>query len=237
RHDVRGQPHAVEGNEGEQCDDPALCRACILPAADLCGDGGVQGAEQCDDGNRFPGDGCDAFCQVEGGYCGDGLFGAGPREWWEACDEGKECPNGAPCKGFKDCLIGGQACSADDSASCGGIWKKTCRFDGATCDAPDQGDASCNCPPGLTGFDCARWKKDSCRFSADGVCRIGEMATDLRCSAETECLGLSTCQKLPGRTRGFCTNHPYLSCGNDDDCTHCTVEEIWGTCYDTGKRC
>ena len=31
----------------------------------LCGNGIVAGAEQCDDGNRFDGDGCSAVCMLE----------------------------------------------------------------------------------------------------------------------------------------------------------------------------
>jgi cysteine-rich repeat protein len=57
---------------------PAL--ACTLAG---CGDWIVDGflEEQCDDGNRIDGDGCDASCQSEGGYCGDGT-----RDDHEECD-------------------------------------------------------------------------------------------------------------------------------------------------------
>merc|ERR1719265_190346 len=33
-----------------------------------CGDGKREGAEECDDGNTTPNDGCNAACKVEGGY-------------------------------------------------------------------------------------------------------------------------------------------------------------------------
>merc|ERR1719313_1868202 len=33
-----------------------------------CGDGKREGAEECDDGNTTPNDGCNAVCKVEGGY-------------------------------------------------------------------------------------------------------------------------------------------------------------------------
>ncbi|MDF2379234.1 MAG: DUF4215 domain-containing protein [Candidatus Gracilibacteria bacterium] len=62
----------------------------ILPAAGappVCGNGVVELPEECDDGGRFPGDGCDFFCQVEfgasGGICGDGTVDVG-----EFCDDG-----------------------------------------------------------------------------------------------------------------------------------------------------
>lgn len=48
------------------CTPPLVCRAssgtCELP---MCGDGLVEGFEECDDGNIGSGDGCDAGCVVE----------------------------------------------------------------------------------------------------------------------------------------------------------------------------
>lgn len=51
-----------------------------------CGDGTVQGAEQCDDGNRKPGDRCDALCRRES--CGDGIV---TPALGEECDGGGFC--------------------------------------------------------------------------------------------------------------------------------------------------
>jgi cysteine-rich repeat protein len=45
----------------------------------LCGDGLVEGSEECDDANTTPGDGCAADCTVEP-FCGDGTL-----------DDGEEC--------------------------------------------------------------------------------------------------------------------------------------------------
>ncbi|MEZ4435306.1 MAG: hypothetical protein R3F65_23105 [bacterium] len=40
----------------------------------MCGDGEVEGVEQCDDGNRVAGDGCAPDCTVEPDtICGDGV--------------------------------------------------------------------------------------------------------------------------------------------------------------------
>ncbi|MEW5850012.1 MAG: DUF4215 domain-containing protein [Myxococcota bacterium] len=52
--------------------------ACI---ATWCGDGVVNGTEECDDGNRVGSDGCSASCVQE--LCGDGITQAS-----EACDDG-----------------------------------------------------------------------------------------------------------------------------------------------------
>ncbi|UCC30860.1 MAG: DUF4215 domain-containing protein [Phycisphaerales bacterium] len=46
-----------------------------------CGNEILEPGEQCDDGNRIPGDGCDEYCQSE--LCGDGTVDSG-----EECDDG-----------------------------------------------------------------------------------------------------------------------------------------------------
>ena len=47
---------------------------CNLPGNPcyLCGNGILEGGEQCDDGNQENGDGCNDLCQIESGYscCG-----------------------------------------------------------------------------------------------------------------------------------------------------------------------
>ncbi len=53
----------------------------VLQYVLACGDGVLDPCEQCDDGNRVAGDGCDADCRLES--CGDGVVQAG-----EACDDG-----------------------------------------------------------------------------------------------------------------------------------------------------
>ncbi|MFP2930290.1 DUF4215 domain-containing protein [Pyxidicoccus sp. 3LG] len=64
-------------------------------SANACGNGRLDEAEQCDDGNTTAGDGCDTACTIEAGYdcsgnpsacavtCGDGIKAAS-----EACDDG-----------------------------------------------------------------------------------------------------------------------------------------------------
>lgn len=82
----------------------------------LCGNGKVEGAETCDDGNTLDGDGCSSRCKTESGwdcksysplekrsyckklingnsYCGDGVI-----------QGNEECDDGFP-------VIGGDGCS------------------------------------------------------------------------------------------------------------------------------
>jgi cysteine-rich repeat protein len=76
--------------------DDAPARAGVTVGS-LCGDGLVEGAETCDDGNNNSGDGCSASCQIEPGYgcvgtpsvctsiCGDGIVASD-----ESCDDGND---------------------------------------------------------------------------------------------------------------------------------------------------
>lgn len=60
-----------------------LGRLSIFILATPCGNGTVDPSEQCDDGNRADGDGCDANCTPTG--CGNGI-----RTGGEECDDGNE---------------------------------------------------------------------------------------------------------------------------------------------------
>jgi hypothetical protein len=56
-----------------------------IAAAQVCGDGIVEGGEDCDDGNVADGDGCDAGCLVEDGYiCTEASFEIDFFEDWSA---------------------------------------------------------------------------------------------------------------------------------------------------------
>ncbi len=80
---------------------------CATVFCSLCGDGAVQGAERCDDGNTANGDGCDQFCRLEGACC----FPIGicvDNAWREHCENA-----GASYRG------GGTSCEMDPCFSCG----------------------------------------------------------------------------------------------------------------------
>lgn len=61
------------------CGDFAL--DITFAAVPVCGDGAIEGAEECDDGNLIDDDGCSALCIAE--FCGDGTLHTG-----EECDDG-----------------------------------------------------------------------------------------------------------------------------------------------------
>ena len=138
---------------GEQCEAPdpeqgLLCRFCRFTS---CGNGDVDGFEQCDDGNEVDGDGCSQSCFTErcgdfvtqfqrGEDCDDGnqLAGDGcsPDCIWEECGDGvvqprlgELCDDGPASACQSDCRAG-RVC-AGDPAVC---------FDGTT--IPQQSFAS-----------------------------------------------------------------------------------------------
>jgi cysteine-rich repeat protein len=107
----------------------------IPPYGPVCSDGWVnQPGEECDDGNTYPGDGCNGMCQVEPNWecppeggpcvapvlCGDGQIGAG-----EVCDDGNVLPGdgcAADCSSVEPgyaCPTPGLPCIDAGPPSCG----------------------------------------------------------------------------------------------------------------------
>jgi cysteine-rich repeat protein len=88
----------------------------------LCGNGALDGAEECDDGNNTAGDGCDEACFLE--VCGNGRLQTAAGEECDdggnapgdGCDAGclLECGNGTP-EGSEECddgnRVSGDGCS------------------------------------------------------------------------------------------------------------------------------
>jgi cysteine-rich repeat protein len=106
-----GQIAGLEGCDPGTLDAPG-CTGCQITSGwscsgapsvchPVCGDGLALGDEQCDDGNRADGDGCDTACELENGWtcslapfsacepiCGDGV-----RRGDEVCDDGNRVPD------------------------------------------------------------------------------------------------------------------------------------------------
>ncbi|HET6343482.1 MAG TPA: DUF4215 domain-containing protein, partial [Myxococcota bacterium] len=139
----------------------------------VCGDGELEGLEQCDDGGNAPGDGCSATCTVELNV-GDARCANGELEAGETCDDrntsnGDGCsamcqyenPRAIPAPVCGDRLLeSGEQCD-DGGAAAGGGCSATCQVEGGylpTCgnhvaDPNEQcddgnGDAGDGCSPG-----------------------------------------------------------------------------------------
>jgi fibro-slime domain-containing protein len=96
-----GSDAAASDGGGATCDADVCDDA---PPVAICGDGIINGTEQCDDGNTTPGDGCSASCRLEPGFacivqptvpnsaCHPTTCGDGKKEGFEQCDDGNLIP-------------------------------------------------------------------------------------------------------------------------------------------------
>jgi cysteine-rich repeat protein len=174
---------------------------------EVCGNGVVEGTEQCDDGNTTGGDGCSADCDFE--VCGDGILNQG-----EQCDDGNNT-DGDGCSA---------KCVLETSTKCGdGVLN-----DGEECDDGNNVDGDgCSskcivekCGDGVLneGEECDDGNNtdgDGCSSDClvekcgDGVLNQGEECDDGNnvdgdgCSAD--CLIEKT--SAEGCTPGFWKNH------------------------------
>lgn len=83
------------GNDAVPCEDGCENGACVKAQAPVCGDGRVQGNEQCEDSG-----GCQAAERCSGCVCVPGpLCGNGKVEDGEACESDTECSDDELCTG------------------------------------------------------------------------------------------------------------------------------------------
>src|SRR5207244_7977927 len=102
--------------------------------ASLCGNGLVEAAEECDDGNTTDGDGCDSNCTFTG--CGNGIVTAG-----ETCDDGNTL-DGDCCSSACQIASPGAPCTNDGNACPDDVWDADAHCTPPANTAPcDDGDA------------------------------------------------------------------------------------------------
>jgi len=159
---------AVYGTYGSDNDGDNLYDGndpdCASPP--VCGDGIVEGAEQCDDGNNVDGDGCQSDCQLP--ICGDNIVDTG-----EQCDDGNTV-DGDGCQA--DCQLPycgdsivdpGEECDDGNNVNGDG-----CENDCTVTPAPVCGDGIVNgseqCDDGnnVNGDGC----ENDCTFTPTGSC-------------------------------------------------------------------
>lgn len=138
--------------------------SCVSTGTQYCGDGEVNGNEECDGGNNVSGDGCSATCQIEsgGGSPGGGGGGGSGSRWY--CYNGVKDENkgetgidcGGRCMACEDLCDDGKWNGLEEKRDCGGV-----------CD-PCEDDIT-----GLiTGNTCLNGRKDYNEEGIDcgGVC-------------------------------------------------------------------
>jgi MYXO-CTERM domain-containing protein len=110
----------------------------LPPGQNICGNGNIEGAEVCDDGNLLDGDGCEATCVFTPGVvaCGNGVVDPG-----EVCDDGN--------------LAGADGCEADCTSTPSTNPDPTCATDPSLCPATDPGIQTLNDGEGGCGCSSA----------------------------------------------------------------------------------
>jgi cysteine-rich repeat protein len=103
-----------------------------------CGDGEIGPGEECDDGNRFDGDGCDRNCTLTG--CGNGV-----RTMGEGCDDGNTTngdgcdDNCTPTGCGNDIVTAGEECDPPGPISATEVCNRSCEREPigpCTCPSP-----------------------------------------------------------------------------------------------------
>jgi len=162
----------------------------------VCGDGVVEGEEQCDDGNIIPGDGCSASCTAEAPPLGCGNNFPNPGE---ACDDG----NNLNCDGCNwDCSRADNVCGdgiSECSEQCddsnifpGDGCSDSCTAEGGVLPEEDGGfcgdgniDFGEDCDDGsqcTNGIDCTT-KPVNCQSGDECVPHSGD-GCDVTCALE-----------------------------------------------------
>lgn len=164
----------------------------------VCGNGIVEGVEQCDDGNSTNGDGCQNDCTL--------TCKPGP-------DGDKQCNDGNACNGVETCDAAAHKCNSgaalSDGAACG--TGKLCKaglcIDSSCGDGVVTAPEECDDGNAVNGDGC-----DNCRFSC--------VSTDTmrNCTPVDPCAGTATCDD----TKHTCGTATPLadgtSCGTDKVC-------------------
>jgi cysteine-rich repeat protein len=215
-----------------------------VTTTDTCGDNQIEGAEQCDDGDTDPGDGCSATCQIESGWtctgepstcvtvCGDGLI-----RGIEACDD-DDLDNNDGCS--STCTIEtGWTCAGEPSV-CDAICGDGLVRPGEGCDdsgtAPGDGcDAACDVESGWT---CMGEPSLCATVCGDGLLRPGEACDDGGnlpddgCDPACEIETGWTCTGEPSACDAICGDGMTLGDEECDDMNTTSGDGCTSTCLD-----
>ncbi len=190
---------------------------------DVCGDGILQGGEQCDDGNNNAGDGCSATCRSESSP------GGGPA-WSDCTHEWLMNPVSAPDrKGFPSNRI---ECMDDDSTcDFGSAGDHTCTFHVASCFNAAEQRFAC-APTDVASVEVLKPRQARPKDATDSANRDALETALAAVNGEVRgwcinsgsqywqvCAVGSDCDSAPGRGDGICEGRfvsfaPPLATGN-----------------------
>lgn len=204
-------------------------------AAGTCGNGVVEGGEDCDDGNTGGGDCCAGDCTFEAVS--------------SACDDGRACSTGDVCDGVGVCAGDDSACTCgngtvevglgeqcdDGNVSDGDCCSSTCQFeaigepcsDGDDCTQGDECNGSgvcqasenvCSCCSEHAAGGCGQASCEECVFAAEPACFV---------IWGTPCVNLAATTCLTSCTSCTCGNGTVTA---GEACDDGNVEE--GDCCD-----
>jgi hypothetical protein len=195
-----------------------------------CGDGDLDGSEECDDGNVFDGDCCSSTCEFD-------AAGA-------SCTDNNPCTDDA-CNGAGVCAHMNNTAPCDDDLFCTGA--DTCA--GGTCSV-HAGD------PCAGGPECSSCNEafDECRASVGTPCTDdGDPCTTDTCDGSGSCVHAAHsgacddgvfCNGTDTCSAGACTQHAGDPCAGGAECatvcdeTNDVCADPAGTpCADDGNQC
>ncbi len=187
-------------------------------AASECGDGLIEGPEQCDDGNTTPGDGCAAACLVEACFeCSGEPSACAPAPNGTLCDDLDVCTETDVC--VSGVCQGGAPLSCPDPGACAvpvcdpisGCGSQL-EPNGTPCDDgnPDTDPDTCQAGTcqGVPLTSCVG-RPDGSPCDDNNVCTTGDSCFSNSCKPGTpvSCTALDQCH-----LQGIC--NPFTGCNN-----------------------
>lgn len=182
----------------------------------VCGDGNVEGVEQCDDGNTASDDGCSAICVVES--CGDGIKQAN-----EVCDGTDGVPAGAGCSATCDAIVvapvcgdgsknqASEECDGTDGVLAGQTCGADCKIVAVCGNGIVEGSEQCD-DTSASCVNCQTVSVDLCGQCIAALPDIGEFNANV-CQPNEQCAAALTC--LRANTSCWTTIAPAACyCGN-----------------------
>ncbi len=176
----------LQQKQGEECDDGTLngeeARCSSMCKKNLCGNGKIDGSEECDDGNKINSDKCTNKCALP--RCGDGVVQKG-----EQCDDGNGentdlCTTSCMVSKCGDGFVQGMEQCDDGNTDSSDECTMSCHFpqcgDGVTQSMKgeecDEGTAN-----GNAGHCLRTCKKPSAGSSSAAMCGNGTVEGDEQC--------------------------------------------------------